>query len=66
MLLDTFSDLDKPNHGEYSKLLTWSMFITIFKDESISNGPRVMKMLWDTFSDLDNLNHVEYSKYQIY
>ena len=70
-LLDTLSDFDKLNRGEFSKSTIYLSKTDMghvnklfFKDKSI-NGPRVIKMLLNTLSKLVKLNYGKYSKYQL-
>ena len=72
MLSDTLSHLAKLNHGEFrkchlcpSKIDMAHVYILLFKDKSIQDGPKVIIVLSETLSDLDKLNYGEY-KYQLW
>ena len=57
-LTDTLSDLVKLNHGEFSKynlnpskIDKAHVYILLFKDKWIQNGPKVILVLLDTLSE---------------
>ena len=64
MLLDTFSDLDKPNHREYGKYPVMLIKITmaqvcilLCRDKSIKTVSGRSRWYLNTLSDLVKLNH---------